>query len=149
MKRYFLAFSVGNANIILSMDKPGKMCYDFAKIIDMIIVPLSSKKHDEAIEVMRDALGYGKSAAEEEVRRMLSSKRVGFAVIADNRVIGIFGTIPRSVSDGSGILHILHMQRKDHLKNGRLYLWHLQMEIVLFAAKRQLRSRFRNHKNVT
>jgi len=61
----------------------------------MIIIPFSSKIADDAAEVMRDALNYSKSAADEEVRRMLSPNRVAFAAIADNRVIGIIGAIPQ------------------------------------------------------
>ena len=61
----------------------------------LIILPLSSKIANDAAEVMRDALNYGKSAAEAEVRRMLSSKRIAFAAITDNRIVGIIGAVPQ------------------------------------------------------
>ena len=61
--------------------------------IDMIIIPLSSKIADEAKKVIRDALNCAN--ADEEVRGMLSKKRVAFAAIADSRVVGIIGAIPQ------------------------------------------------------
>jgi len=68
---------------------------DNTDMMDMIIIPLVKKISSEAAEVMCDALNYGKTAAEEEVRRMLSGQRISFAAISDNRVIGIIGAIPQ------------------------------------------------------
>ena len=61
----------------------------------MVIIPLPVKAIDDAAEVLRDALSYSEADAENEVRRMLKRPRVSLAAIADNRVVGIIGAIPR------------------------------------------------------
>jgi len=62
--------------------------------IDFIIIPLSPKIADYAANVMSDALDYSKATAAQEIKRMLSSKRISLVAIADDRVIGIIGAIP-------------------------------------------------------
>ena len=66
----------------------------------MIIIPLNAKMVDDAVDVLRDALCYSKKDAEEEIRRMLSSRRVALAAIARDSdesitVVGIIGAIPQ------------------------------------------------------
>ena len=67
---------------------------------DILIIPLASKIADDVAEVLIDALNYSKTNAEQEVKRMLSSKRISLAAIVKNtdgnlRVVGIAGAIPQ------------------------------------------------------
>ena len=61
----------------------------------IIIIPLCSKITDDAAEVMCEALNYNKKTAEEEIKRMLKSTRIGFVAITDNCVVGIIGATPQ------------------------------------------------------
>jgi len=68
---------------------------------DAIIIPLSDKIADDAAEILREAfpLCYGGNYAAQEVKRMLSKKRIGLAAIVRTeqglRVAGIIGAIPQ------------------------------------------------------
>ena len=68
---------------------------------DVIIMPLSDKITDDAAEILREAFPwcYGGSDADQEVKRMLSKKRVALAAIVRTdtglRVAGIVGAIPQ------------------------------------------------------
>lgn len=62
---------------------------------DFTIIPFVRTIADDAAEVMCDALSYSKTDAAVEVKRLLSSKRIALAAIADNRVVGIIGAIPQ------------------------------------------------------
>ena len=68
------------------------------KGLNFTIIPLTSEFAVGAAEVMRDALNC--ETAGEEVRGILSKKRIAFAAIADNRVVGIIGAIPQYGSTG-------------------------------------------------
>ena len=68
--------------------------------LDMIIMRLSEKVAADAAEIMCTTLGYKKRDAEEEVRRMLSKKRISLMAIVCNpdesiSVAGIIGAIPQ------------------------------------------------------
>ena len=53
-----------------------------------------------AAEVIRETLGYSKTDADEEIRRIFSKKRIALAAIIDNRVVGIIGAIPQYGTTG-------------------------------------------------
>ena len=63
--------------------------------LDLIIFPFHERCAESAVEVLRDALKYSKSDAEQTVRLMTKKSRVAYAAFADNRVIGIIGAIPQ------------------------------------------------------
>jgi len=67
---------------------------------DVIILPLSDKIADDAADILRETFPwcYGGGEADQEVKRMLSKKRVGLALIVRTdkglQVAGIIGAIP-------------------------------------------------------
>jgi aminoglycoside 6'-N-acetyltransferase I len=73
--------------------------------MEFIIMLFSEKAAADAVEILRDVLGYKKKDAEEEVRRMLSKKRIALMAIVKNpgeplRVAGIIGAIPHYGTTG-------------------------------------------------
>ena len=68
---------------------------DNKRSLNIAVIPLLAKAAGDAAEVLRDALNYSKSNAEETIRSMMKKSRIAFAAIADGRVIGIIGAIPQ------------------------------------------------------
>lgn len=95
--------------------KPPQAAIDRCSL-DIIILPFPAQAAEDAAEVMQGALGYSRSDAQQEIRRMLKKPRVALAALADSQVIGIIGAIPQYGMTGWE-LHPLAV-RKEYQRQG-------------------------------
>lgn len=106
---------------------------------NILIIPLSelkSKIAEETAFVLRSALGYSKSDAVSEAKRMLSPKRVGFAAInrsskdSNLSVIGTIGAIPQYGTTGWELHPLAVLKEYQRRGIGRLLVDALEYEVV-------------------
>ena len=104
---------------------------------DVVIVPLSEKLTDSAVEIMRKTLNYKESKARESVKRMLSKKRIAFAALVNDpqngqlTLAGIIGAIPQYGTTGWELhpLAVLPAYQKRGI--GSFLLETLECEVVV------------------
>lgn len=99
-------------------------------LLDMIILPLPANTAEDAAEVLRDALRYAKSDAEQEIRRLLKKSRIALAAIADRRVIGVIGAIPQYGTTGWELHPLAVLTEYQHKGVGSALVEALENEVV-------------------
>ena len=103
---------------------------------DVIIISLVQNAAEGAAAVLHDALGYSKSDAAGEVKRMLSSKRVALAAIARNPqndrllIVGIAGAIAQYGVTGWELHPLAVLKSYQRRGIGRLLMEALEREAV-------------------